>query len=93
MCDTYCCSWNTSFKKGDRLFEYIKELGERLNVCVQQIYLVREEARQKLNIQRQHRIDQVEFAEEVQVIEFRKDHFTDLENEPTQRLINKAKQP
>jgi len=96
LCVTHIVAHGTLLlKEGDQLCEQINELAEYLNVCLQQIHIDREEATHKLNIWRQNQIDKLEYkyAEKIQVIEFRKDYLTALENKLTQRLIKEAKQP
>jgi hypothetical protein len=82
-------------KQDDELCEQINELSEQLNVSLQQIHLSRQEAMDRLELWRQKQIDKVEhkYAEKIQIIEFRKDNLTELENELTQRLIKEVKEP
>lgn len=82
-------------KEGDKLCEQINELAEHLNVCSIQIHIARDEATHKLNLWRQNQINKVEnkYAKKLQIIESEKDHFIELENQLTQRLIKEAKQP
>jgi hypothetical protein len=82
-------------REGDQLCEQINELAEQLNVYLKQVHLARDEATEKLNVWRQNQNDKVEqkYAEKVQVIQFRKDHLTHLENQLTKRLTEEAIQP
>ena len=81
--------------EGDELCEQINELTEQLNFSLQQIHLSRQEAADELNRWRQKQIDNLDhkYAETIQIIEFRKDHITEIENELTERLIKEAKTP
>jgi hypothetical protein len=82
-------------REGDELCEQINELAEQLNASLQQIHSSRQEAVDKLNLWRQKQIDNLDhkYAETMQIIEFRKDHITGIENELTERLIKEAKTP
>jgi chromosome segregation ATPase len=96
LCAPHIIAHGTALlKEGDELCEQINQLTEHLSFSLQKIDRACEEATHKLGVWRQDQIDKIEYkyAEKLQVIETRKDHLTDLENELTKRLNTEAKQP